>query len=194
MRAGAPGQAETLRKNARSAVRSRIAASGYRRERYRDSAARSTSPSSNARRSKRRSPSAATSASAPARSFGWIYRRGVTDLAAMTDLPRELRATLAAEFTLTTPAARRARALDRRHREVPAAPGRRPADRVGVHPRHAGDDLLHLHAGRLRDGLRVLPDRQDGAGPQSDRGRNRRPGPRAGRCARPARQAPSTSS
>jgi 23S rRNA (adenine2503-C2)-methyltransferase len=36
--------------------------------------------------------------------FSWIYRRGVTDLDAMTDLPRELRATLGAEFTLTTPA------------------------------------------------------------------------------------------
>jgi 23S rRNA (adenine2503-C2)-methyltransferase len=36
--------------------------------------------------------------------FGWIYRRAVTDVAAMTDLPRELRANLAAEFTLTTPA------------------------------------------------------------------------------------------
>ena len=35
--------------------------------------------------------------------FGWIYRRGVTDIAAMTNLPRELRATLAAGFTLTTP-------------------------------------------------------------------------------------------
>jgi len=35
--------------------------------------------------------------------FNWIYRRGVTDVEAMTDLPRDLRATLAAEFTLTTP-------------------------------------------------------------------------------------------
>lgn len=35
--------------------------------------------------------------------FSWIYRRGVTDLEAMTDLPRDLRAMLAAEFTLTTP-------------------------------------------------------------------------------------------
>src|SRR5437868_10173324 len=33
----------------------------------------------------------------------WIYKRGVTDLSAMTDLSRELRATLASEFTLTTP-------------------------------------------------------------------------------------------
>jgi 23S rRNA (adenine2503-C2)-methyltransferase len=36
--------------------------------------------------------------------FRWIYRRGVSDVDAMTDLPRELRATLAADFTLTMPA------------------------------------------------------------------------------------------
>ena len=36
--------------------------------------------------------------------FRWIYRHGTTDIAAMTDLSRELRATLTSEFTLTTPA------------------------------------------------------------------------------------------
>jgi len=36
--------------------------------------------------------------------FGWIYKRGVTDLAAMTDLSQKLRATLAGEFSLSTPA------------------------------------------------------------------------------------------
>jgi 23S rRNA (adenine2503-C2)-methyltransferase len=36
--------------------------------------------------------------------FRWLYRRGVTDVTAMTDLSRELRATLASDFTLTTPA------------------------------------------------------------------------------------------
>jgi 23S rRNA (adenine2503-C2)-methyltransferase len=36
--------------------------------------------------------------------FRWIYRRGVTDIDAMTDLSRDLRATLALEFTLATPA------------------------------------------------------------------------------------------
>jgi 23S rRNA (adenine2503-C2)-methyltransferase len=36
--------------------------------------------------------------------FRWIYQRGVTDVAAMTDLSRELRETLATSFTLTTPA------------------------------------------------------------------------------------------
>src|SRR5438046_906079 len=35
--------------------------------------------------------------------FRWIYRRGVTDLDAMTDLSRDLRAAIAAEFALTTP-------------------------------------------------------------------------------------------
>ena len=36
--------------------------------------------------------------------FRWIYKHGVTDIDAMTDLSRELRATLAGDFTLTTPA------------------------------------------------------------------------------------------
>jgi 23S rRNA (adenine2503-C2)-methyltransferase len=36
--------------------------------------------------------------------FGWIYRLGVTDVARMTDLSRELRAMLADEFVVNTPA------------------------------------------------------------------------------------------
>jgi len=36
--------------------------------------------------------------------FRWIYKRGVTDIDAMTDLSRDLRATLKRDFTLTTPA------------------------------------------------------------------------------------------
>jgi 23S rRNA (adenine2503-C2)-methyltransferase len=35
--------------------------------------------------------------------FAWIYRRGVTDIDAMTDLSRELRTNLGSNFTLTTP-------------------------------------------------------------------------------------------
>ena len=35
--------------------------------------------------------------------FSWLYKRGVTDINAMTDLSRELRAAVAEEFTLTTP-------------------------------------------------------------------------------------------
>ena len=45
--------------------------------------------------------------------FQWIYRRGVTEAKGMTDLSRELRATLASEFTLATPAiAARANSTD----------------------------------------------------------------------------------
>jgi 23S rRNA (adenine2503-C2)-methyltransferase len=36
--------------------------------------------------------------------FRWIYKHGVTDIDAMTDLSRDLRATLAKEFSLGTPA------------------------------------------------------------------------------------------
>ena len=35
--------------------------------------------------------------------FRWMYRHGVTDLAAMSDLPRSLKETLATETTITTP-------------------------------------------------------------------------------------------
>lgn len=35
--------------------------------------------------------------------FQWIYRRGVTDFDAMTDLPQALRQSLAAEFSILTP-------------------------------------------------------------------------------------------
>ena len=35
--------------------------------------------------------------------FAWIYKRGVTDIEAMTDLPRDLRAALLADFTIATP-------------------------------------------------------------------------------------------
>ena len=36
--------------------------------------------------------------------FRWLYKRGVTDVAAMTDLPRDLRASLATRFVVRTPA------------------------------------------------------------------------------------------
>src|ERR1019366_4380697 len=36
--------------------------------------------------------------------FQWMYRRGVDDVALMTDLPRNLREEIARDFALTTPA------------------------------------------------------------------------------------------
>jgi 23S rRNA (adenine2503-C2)-methyltransferase len=45
--------------------------------------------------------------------FAWIHRRGVTDAAGMTDLSRELRDTLARDFTISTPSvARREKSVD----------------------------------------------------------------------------------
>jgi 23S rRNA (adenine2503-C2)-methyltransferase len=45
--------------------------------------------------------------------FRWIYRHGATDFEAMTDLPRELRASLARDFALGTPElARHERSVD----------------------------------------------------------------------------------
>lgn len=39
--------------------------------------------------------------------FQWIYKRGITDFAQMSDLPRELRAHLSSAFVATTPAVER---------------------------------------------------------------------------------------
>src|SRR5438874_9370498 len=45
--------------------------------------------------------------------FQWIHKRGVTDFGEMTDLGRELRSTLAAEFRIITPEViRRERSID----------------------------------------------------------------------------------
>ena len=86
-----------------------------------------------------------------------------------------------ADFVVSTPRIVSDETFGRRDAEVrPRARGR-PADRVGVHSRHAVDDLLHLDPGRLRDGVRLLPDRQDGPGPQPHGRRDRRPGARARR-------------
>src|SRR3954452_22272922 len=35
--------------------------------------------------------------------FAWLYRRGVTEVDSMTDLPKDLRAALARDFTIVTP-------------------------------------------------------------------------------------------
>ena len=60
------------------------------------------------------------------------------------------------------------RDLVRRHGEVSARPGRQPPHRIGLHSRYPQPDVLHFHPGRLRHEVRLLPDRQDGTGAQSD--------------------------
>ena len=86
-------------------------------------------------------------------------------------------------------ASRTSGSVGRRHPEVPAAPRRRASHRSGVHPRHPEADVLHLQPGRLRDGLRFLPDGEDGVHASPDAGGDRRPGPRARPRDRPSRRA-----
>ena len=107
----------------------------------------------------------------------------------MTDLSRPLRARLREEFVVSTPAVRSEQRSSDGTRKFVLELARRPADRIGVHPRHAVDDLLRLDPGRLRDVVRLLPDRQDGPGAQPHRRRDRRAGARAREGDRPARQA-----
>ena len=126
-------------------------------------------------------------ASAPGRFSGGSTAAASPTSQAMTDLPREFRESLAARVHADHAGIAARDTVVRRDREVPADARRRPPDRIGLHPRHARDDLLHLDAGRLRDGLRVLPDRQDGADAQPDGRRNCRAGSRARRRARDAR-------
>ena len=68
--------------------------------------------------------------------FQWIHRRGVADFAAMSDLGRELREELGGEFRIDTPALVEEGTVVGRHDQVPAAPARRQADRIGLHPGH----------------------------------------------------------
>jgi len=41
--------------------------------------------------------------------FAWVHRRGVTDFAAMSDLPKALRSRLAEAWTVSTPSIPRSR-------------------------------------------------------------------------------------
>ena len=85
--------------------------------------------------------------------FRWIHRRGVTDVGAMTDLPLDLRRRLADEFVLTTPTlAHREKSSDGTESFSCGSPTDARSNRSSS--RHAVDDVLHLDAGRVRDGMR----------------------------------------
>ena len=51
----------------------------------------------------------------------WIYHRGVTDFATMTNLAKPFRERLAERYELRRPADREGAHLDRRHKEMAAA-------------------------------------------------------------------------
>ncbi len=126
--------------------------------------------------------------------YRWVYRRGVDDIAP-DDRPVAARSGPGFRTSLPSPRPR-SNATQRSTdgtRKSRARAGRRPSHRVGVHSRYARHDLLRLHAGRLRHGLRLLPDRQDGAGPQPHGGRDRRSGARPRHAPRSSSTSPSTS-
>ena len=96
--------------------------------------------------------------------FGWIYRRGVTDFGAMSDLPRDLRATLGADFTLTTPTiVARERSTDGTEKFLLRLADGRQIESVFI-PDTPAMTFCISTPGRLRDGVRVLPHGQDGSG------------------------------
>ena len=107
-------------------------------------------------------------------------RKGVTDFEQMTDLSRPLRADLAAALSHLDA---RASSSERHSTDGTAKflleldDGRR-IESVFI-PDTPGANVLRFHAGRLRDEVRLLPDRQNGTRPQSDGRRNRRTGSRA---------------
>ncbi len=84
--------------------------------------------------------------------------------------------------------------LQRRHPEVSLAPGRRRGDRVGPDPERHPADPLHLLAGRLRAGLRLLRHRPDGLPAEPLGVRDRRAGPRDRPPAPRSRSPPMSSS
>ena len=116
--------------------------------------------------------------------FHWIYHRGVTDFAAMTDIAKTMRPWLERALRHRPARGRRGAGFDRRHAQVAAAHRRRPRFRDGVHPRCGPRHVVRVEPGRLHAQLPLLPHRHDAAGAQPDPGRDRRPGHAGARCAR----------
>ena len=106
----------------------------------------------------------------------WIYHRGATDFAAMTNLAKEFRAALAEHFIVGRPAVSGRPPVDRRHAQVAAQVRRRPGSRNGPHPGRGPRHAVRLLAGRLHADLQVLPHRHAAPGAQPVRAGDRRPG------------------
>ena len=134
--------------------------------------------------------------------WSWIYVRGVTSFEEMSDVSKELRATLAGAYRLDRPEIVDRAGVGRRHAQVAAAAAHprpreaRPGDRDGLHPRGRPRHAVHLEPGRLHAHLLVLPHRHAAAGAQPGARGDRRPDPAgarphrrlAGRGARPQRR------
>ena len=126
--------------------------------------------------------------------FGWIYRRGVTAADAMTDLPQPLRDQLAAEFVVGTPSiAERERSIDGTEKFRLALGDRREIEAVFIPDTPAMTFCISTQVGCAMACGFCLTGKM-GLTRHLTAGRNRRPGARPRRRARPARHRRSTSS
>jgi 23S rRNA (adenine2503-C2)-methyltransferase len=113
--------------------------------------------------------------------FSWVYRRGVNDAAAMTDLSRELRATLAREFSLTTPTlAHRETSVDGTEKFLLRLADGRHIESVFIPDTPAMTFCISTQVGCAM-ACAFCPHWQDGARSQPDGCRDRRAGPSARR-------------
>ena len=107
--------------------------------------------------------------------WSWLYVRGATDFAGMTDIAKELRGELGASLHAGAAGDRDRAGLGRRHAQMAAASCRRQGDRDRLYPRGGSRHALHLEPGRLHADLLVLPYRHAEARAQSHPERDRRP-------------------
>ena len=102
--------------------------------------------------------------------FHWVHQKLVTDFSAMTDQPKTLIARLSESFYIAAPDDRAPPAGQGRHRQVPAADGRRQLHRDGGDALPLRHHRLRLHPGGLPDGLPVLRLHPGGPGAQLEAG------------------------
>ena len=101
--------------------------------------------------------------------WSWIYVRGATSFEDMSDVSKELRATLARAYSLARPEIVSRAGVGRRHPQVAAAAAHprpreaRARDRDRLHPRGRPRHAVHLEPGRLHAHLLVLPHRHAAA-------------------------------
>ena len=114
----------------------------------------------------------------------WIYNRGVSDFANMSDIAKPQRGWFAERFVISRP-------------EVVEAQVSSDGTRKWLLKTHDGHDFemvfipdadrghpVRVEPGRLHAQLPLLPHRHDGAGAQPRAGGDRRPGDARARCAR----------
>ena len=104
----------------------------------------------------------------------WLHQAGVSSFEAMTTLARDFREKLAATARIYRPAIVKIQKISGRHAKSASPAGRRSVHRKRSHSRQEPLDALHLHAGGVRHGLHLLPDRAPGVPAQPDAGGNRR--------------------